>query len=115
MTSSQADRERTLIHRLIRRIPVGCVATYGQIASLAGIPNKPRLVGQSLRTLAAEASLPWHRVVAAGGKIATRRGGVEGDTESLQKTLLEEEGVAFTARGTVVMKAHQWQPKRRPL
>jgi methylated-DNA-protein-cysteine methyltransferase-like protein len=54
----------------VAAIPPGSVATYGRVAALAGLPRAPRLVGRALREAPAGLELPWHRVVAAGGRIA---------------------------------------------
>lgn len=54
----------------VAAIPRGSVATYGHVAALAGYPRAPRLVGRALREAPAALALPWHRVVAAGGRIA---------------------------------------------
>jgi len=90
------------IRRVIARIPKGRVATYGQIAAAAGFPGAPRL---TVRALWSAEGLPWHRVVAAGGRIAL--GGEEGREQRLR---LEIEGVTFQA-GRVRMTRHAWVPR----
>lgn len=79
------------ISAAIRAIPRGKVSTYGEIAAAAGYPGYHRQVAQILRK--SGASLPWHRVLGAGGQIKTPR-----DTAFDQRTLLELEGVKFKGR-----------------
>lgn len=88
------------IRRVIRRIPKGRVATYGQVAAAAGYPRYHRQVAQVLRRSRA-AMLPWHRVLGAGGQIKLPRAAA-----LEQRTRLELEGVHF--RGSRVdMERHQ--------
>src|SRR5438876_3739234 len=81
------------IYAVVRRIPRGRVATYGQIAKLAGLPGAARQVGYALHALRPGSRVPWQRVVNARGSIslAPMRGGVD------QRILLEREGVHFDA------------------
>ena len=81
------------IHRVVSQIPRGRVATYGQIARLAGLSGQARLVGHALHALPAGASVPWQRVVNAQGGISI---GARGDTR--QRRVLEREGVRFDSR-----------------
>jgi methylated-DNA-protein-cysteine methyltransferase related protein len=97
--------QRDRVYRLVRRIPPGRVATYGQIASLAGSPRHSRMAGRMLRELPDAAGVPWHRVVSAGGRIAARAS----ESHLPQRALLEAEGVCFTPSGRVDMKRHQWE------
>jgi len=83
----------------IRRIPRGKVATYGQVAAAAGFPGRARQVVWALRAPPG-ARLPWHRVVAAGGRIA-----LPGEAGFEQRLRLESERVAFTG-ARVDMKRH---------
>ena len=85
-------------------IPSGRVATYGQIAALAGMPRHARLVGRTLRELPQGSRLPWHRVVNASLKIAQRPGS-GGHLE--QKRRLLAEGVEFT--GERIARAYRWE------
>ena len=95
------------IYRVVRRIPRGRVATYGQVARLAGLSNHARLVGYALHALARE-DVPWQRVINARGEVSRR--GVDGPDE-LQRELLEDEGVAFDLRGRIDLSRFGW--KRR--
>ncbi len=72
------------IYRVIRRIPRGRVATYGQIAKLAGLGARARQVGYALHVVRAEARVPWHRVINARGEISLRHSG----ESTQQRTLL---------------------------
>jgi methylated-DNA-protein-cysteine methyltransferase related protein len=96
----------------IRKIPRGRVATYGQVAELAGLEGHARQVGYALHNLPAKSDVPWHRVVNARGEISPRSAG---DSHELQKFLLEEEGVEFDLRGRMDLKRFQWKPKAKPL
>jgi methylated-DNA-protein-cysteine methyltransferase related protein len=93
---------RAAVLRLVRRIPRGRVATYGQLAALLGRPRAARQVGQVLR--GADGSIPWHRVVNAQGGISRRS-----RTASMmtQRIRLEQEGVVFR-QGRVVLTRYRW-------
>lgn len=104
MTGSKYRR----IYQVVRKIPKGRVATYGQVAALAGLPGQPRLVGYALHSCPEEESIPWQRVINARGEISMRAE-AEG-RESLQRTLLETEGVRFDARGRVDLDRYRWDP-----
>ena len=90
---------------LIRAIPQGAVATYGQVAALAGNRRAARQVARLLHSCSSAYLLPWQRVVASGGRISLP--GVSGDR---QRALLRKEGVRFTPAGRVDLDAHQWLP-----
>ena len=81
------------VYALVREIPRGRVATYGQIAEMLGVPRGARAVGWALRALPEheEGRVPWHRVVGAGGRISPRGG----PGPQMQRRLLEAEGVDF--------------------
>lgn len=83
------------------------MATYGQIASEAGLPGRARMVGRVLRELPAGSGLAWHRVMGAGGKIALDP---EGQAWKLQVTQLKAEGVEFKGPGRVDLKRFGWRP-----
>ena len=90
------------------RIPEGRVATYGQVAGLAGMPGGARLVGYALSALRGRSAMPWHRVVNAGGRISVRSGGSSADL--LQRLRLEEEGVQFDGRDRISLDRYLWRP-----
>ncbi|MEX1032547.1 MAG: MGMT family protein [Cellvibrionaceae bacterium] len=96
-------RER--IFQVVFQIPAGKVATYGQVADLAGLPRAARLIGATLKGLPKNSKLPWHRVINAGGKISLP---MEGNGR-IQKERLEREGVTFI-KGKISLKDHGWQP-----
>jgi len=85
-------------YRVVRKVPRGRVASYGQIAELAGLDGHARQVGYALHALPADSGVPWHRVVNAKGEISPRSAG---DSHELQRMLLEAEGVEFDERGRV--------------
>ena len=90
------------IRKTIRKIPKGKVATYGDVAAAAGFPGAARQVVWALQN--ASASLPWHRVLGAGGRIR-----LPGESGFEQRLRLQSEGITF--RGDRVrMDLHQWPP-----
>ena len=95
-----------VIWRVVRRIPRGRVATYGQIATLAGLDGHARQVGYALHNLPERSSVPWHRVINARGEISPRSAG---DSHELQLLLLQAEGVVVDARGRIDLKAYRWK------
>jgi methylated-DNA-protein-cysteine methyltransferase related protein len=92
---------------VVRRVPSGRVATYGQVAALAGLPGQARQVGYALHDLPNESDVPWHRVINARGEVSPRA--VPG-WDGFQRHLLEEEGIAFDARGRLDLGRHRWDP-----
>ena len=101
-----ADPRYRRFYEVVERIPEGRVATYGQVALLAGRSGRARLVGHALSSLEEEIDVPWHRVINARGDIS-RRG--LGDSEHYQRILLESEGVVFTEGGRVNLVRYQWR------
>ena len=93
-----------VIYAVVARIPPGRVATYGQIAILAGMPGAARQVGYALAALRSATRLPWHRVVNARGAISLRSAG----GASQQRYLLEKEGVEFDAGGGIDLGRFRW-------
>jgi methylated-DNA-protein-cysteine methyltransferase-like protein len=98
------------IYAVVRRIPRGRVATYGQIANLAGLAGHARQVGYALHALPPETAVPWHRVVNAQGGISRRS--VPG-AELAQRQLLMMEGVPLDGRGRVRLAQVRWKPGSR--
>jgi methylated-DNA-protein-cysteine methyltransferase-like protein len=96
------------IRAVVARIPRGRVATYGQVAALAGYPRAPRLAGYALHALPEGSPLPWHRVLGAGGRLSLAR--LSPDGAITQRILLEAEGVTFDARGRALLEKHGWKP-----
>ncbi|MCB9666254.1 MAG: MGMT family protein [Alphaproteobacteria bacterium] len=97
------------VYAIVREIPFGRVATYGDVASALGAPSVARQVGWALAALR-EDDVPWHRVVNAQGRISAR-----GDLAraTLQRTLLEAEGVVFDALGCIAMSRYRSRPRPR--
>ena len=102
MPEQRTPEER--IWQVVAMIPLGKVATYGQVAALAGMPGHARFVGRTLAGLPDGTRLPWHRVVNASLRIPLREGG--GHIEQRQR--LEREGVEFI--GQRVARGRHWQP-----
>ncbi len=97
------------IYAVVRRIPRGRVATYGQIAELAGLPGHARQVGYALHALPAATVVPWHRVLNARGGLSLRR---DSGGEISQRLRLEREGVRFDVGGRVALDRVRWRPSR---
>ena len=101
----QARLER--IYETIRDIPRGCVASYGQVAEIAGIPRGARQVGWALKHLPPGWDVPWHRVITASGRIAFETGSAGFEK---QRKRLANENIAVTA-GRVDMRKYRWEPQ----
>ncbi len=97
------------IYAVVRRIPPGRVATYGQVAALAGLPGHARQVGYALHALPEGTSVPWHRVVNAQGGISVR---TMPGAELVQQQLLAREGIRLDARGRVTLSRTRWVPRQ---
>jgi methylated-DNA-protein-cysteine methyltransferase-like protein len=95
------------VYDMVAQIPVGRVATYGQVALLTGSPRGARQVGYALAAAPDELEIPWHRVLNASGQISPRSDSGGGE---LQRVLLEEEGVVFDESDRVSLARFQWQP-----
>ncbi|MGB0468624.1 MAG: MGMT family protein [Pontibacterium sp.] len=91
---------------LISLIPPGSVATYGQIAKLAGLPRMARAVGKTLSQLPADTQLPWFRVINAKGQLSFP---VNSEAYNRQCDLLAAEGIMLL-NGKVSLKHYQWRP-----
>jgi methylated-DNA-protein-cysteine methyltransferase-like protein len=91
----------------IKKIPRGKVATYGQIAAMAGNPRAARQVVRTLHTSSDKEKLPWHRVINSQGRISLPPGrGYE-----LQKSLLEKDGIKFGLGDRIDLKRYLWQAR----
>ncbi|MBT8478507.1 MAG: MGMT family protein [Gemmatimonadetes bacterium] len=99
---------RDRIYRIVRGIPCGKVATYGQVAALAGARGHARQVGYALHDLSEGTDVPWQRVVNARGEISLRRSA--GAAEN-QRCLLEAEGVSFDEAGRIDLSRFRWQAR----
>ena len=102
------DSSYERIWRVVSRIPRGRVATYGQVAELAGLPRAARQAGYAMHALPHGSRVPWQRVVNARGEVSARSdpGGA-----LVQRALLEREGVAFDARGRIDLARFGWRPR----
>jgi methylated-DNA-protein-cysteine methyltransferase-like protein len=96
------------IYAVVRRIPPGKVATYGQVARLAGIAGQARQVGYALFRVAPDTGVPWQRVINARGEISASPHRLGSD--DLQRVLLEAEGIAFGPGGRIALEHHLWCP-----
>jgi methylated-DNA-protein-cysteine methyltransferase related protein len=102
----QGDEATAAICAVIRRIPEGWVATYGQVAAMAGLPRRARFVGRVLQRLDPASDVPWHRVVNSNGEVSyspSRNGG-----DAIQERLLKREGVEFDDRNRFDLKRFRW-------
>lgn len=96
-----------IIWQVVASIPMGKVATYGQVAKLCGFPKHARYVGTTLKKLPTGTTLPWYRVINAKGEISFSRGS---DAYKRQKSLLESEGVIFN-NTKVSLSVYGWRPQ----
>jgi methylated-DNA-protein-cysteine methyltransferase-like protein len=96
------------IYDVVRCIPRGRVATYGQVAELAGVPGQPRRTGYALSGLPADSGVPWHRVINAQGKISFPP---NSSHAKLQRRLLKQEGVKFDSAARIDLSLFRWRPK----
>ena len=98
------------IYAVVSRIPAGRVATYGQVAAMAGLGNAARQVGYALHSLPEGSAVPWQRVINSRGEVSQRAmPGYDG----WQRHLLQEEGVVFDDRGRVDLERFRWEPRSR--
>jgi methylated-DNA-protein-cysteine methyltransferase-like protein len=107
----EAAGPRGRILAAVARIPRRRVATYGQIAVLAGFPGHARQVGYALHALPEGSDLPWHRVIGASGRISFGRESLEW---FVQRALLEAEGVEVSPSGAISLERFQWRPLGSP-
>jgi methylated-DNA-protein-cysteine methyltransferase-like protein len=95
------------VYSLVKQIPRGRVATYGQIARALKLRGGARTAGRAMAACPNGRGIPWHRVVGAGGRLLLREPHV-----SLQRKLLESEGLQVLERRIVNFGATQWKPRR---
>jgi methylated-DNA-protein-cysteine methyltransferase-like protein len=94
------------IYEVVRCIPPGKVATYGQIARLLGMSRAARTVGWAMSAVPEGSGVPWQRVINSRGTISFRPGS---PGAAMQQALLEEEGVVFDEKGRVDLKVYGWE------
>lgn len=99
------DSNYTVIYGIIKKIPEGRVATYGQIARLAGLPGHARLVGYALHSSPEALALPWHRVINGRGELSRLP---DPDSSLRQRELLALEGIVLDASGKIDLKKFRW-------
>jgi methylated-DNA-protein-cysteine methyltransferase-like protein len=100
----QANRGYQAVWEMVRQIPKGRVATYGDIARLSSLVGQARQVGYALHALPSNSNVPWHRVINSQGKISLPKANAH---YKVQKQLLEKEGVVFED-GRVDLKEFGW-------
>jgi methylated-DNA-protein-cysteine methyltransferase-like protein len=112
--SVKPKRERSdayeKIYAVVRRIPRGKVASYGQVAEFAGLGGHARQVGYALHAIPDEIEIPWQRVVNAKGEISPRSDPL---MEGVQQSLLAAEGVSIDRNGRIDLARFRWQPRLR--
>ncbi|MDO6683676.1 MULTISPECIES: MGMT family protein [unclassified Oceanobacter] len=91
---------------LLASVPAGRVVTYGQLAEMIGAPRRARWVGQILKQLPQDSSLPWHRVINAQGRISLSM--LEGGRRQAER--LRAEGVVVSAEGRISLRLYRWMP-----
>jgi methylated-DNA-protein-cysteine methyltransferase-like protein len=108
MSSKLTSYDR--IYEIVRQIPRGQVATYGQVAELSNLAGKARVVGYALYRIDMQTSnLPWHRVVNAKGEVSLSP--LRFGTDYLQRSLLEREGISFSDAGKIDLRKYLWSPE----
>ena len=103
-----SDARWEKIYAVVRRIPRGRVATYGQVGFLAGLTGQARQVGYALAALPQGSRVPWHRVINAQGRVSPRA--LPG-WDAVQRQLLRREGVRFDREARVSLERFQWRPQ----
>lgn len=106
MESENKQQMRIVLYMLLSKVPPGRLVTYGQLAKMAGYPGLARWVGRVLSQLPDDTQLPWHRVVAAGGRLSLPHNSRAGDE---QRQRLRLEGI-FVVQDRVKLADYQWQP-----
>ena len=102
---SLSDESRERFYTTLAQVPAGKDITYGQLADQAGQPRRARLAGRILKELPSDSRLPWHRIVNAQGNLSFPKGS---PAYLKQRTLLESEGVVFSAAGKIDLKRLGW-------
>jgi methylated-DNA-protein-cysteine methyltransferase-like protein len=95
------------VYSFVKKIPRGCVLTYGQVARAVQLRGGARTAGRAMAACPNGRGIPWHRVVGAGGRLLIRE-----PYASLQRRLLLADGVAFLG-SRIDMKRHAWRPAKR--
>ena len=117
--SEESDHLRELyrrIYKVVRKIPKGSVATYGQVAELAGIPGGARVAGAAMKTSSPADQLPWQRVIGKASKLRGRIAIHDPVGAAIQRNLLEQEGVTVGDTGLIALDEYGWlagEPRKR--
>ena len=98
------------VYRAVRKIPMGRVSTYGEIAARSGMPRAARQVGWALNALEDGDDVPWHRVINAHGQVSERGERVFGD---LHSALLEAEGIEIGVHGRIDLDRYGWPTRTK--
>lgn len=104
MIDPQQDWDEA-VWQLVRLIPAGQVASYGQIATMLGFPRRSRHVGAALKRTPEDVQIPWYRVINGAGKISFPLDSPQG---AMQRQHLEAEGVVVSDLGKVRLKTYRW-------
>ncbi|MBA3707858.1 MAG: MGMT family protein [Planctomycetes bacterium] len=96
------------IYDVVVAIPRGRVATYGQVAAVAGLPGRARQVGYALHALPLRSRVPWQRVVNSAGMVSIRS---EAGGDERQREALAAEGIMFDQRGRIDLHRFGWRPR----
>jgi methylated-DNA-protein-cysteine methyltransferase-like protein len=94
-----------LVYELVKKIPRGQAATYGRIAKALKLPGGARAAGRAMAACPSGLGIPWHRVVGAGGRLLLRE-----PNASLQRKLLESEGLRLAEKRILEFSSHEWTP-----
>ena len=106
VTDPLPDPRKLALYTVLSAVPPGHVVTYGQLGELAGLGRAARWVGRQLSQLPPGSTLPWHRVVAAGGRLSLPVGSPSGDE---QRARLRDEGMTINGNRVDILR-HGWRP-----
>src|ERR1700681_3832619 len=95
------------VYKLVKKIPRGRIATYGQIARMLKLPGGARRAGRAMASCPSGREFPWHRVVGAGGRLLIREPHAD-----LQRKLLESEGLTLAEKRILDFRNSEWMPKK---
>ena len=106
---ASVEARREALYLVLAQVPQGKVVSYGELAQLAGLGRAARWVGRTLSQLPDGTTLPWHRVIAAGGRLSLTAGSPSG---AEQRARLRAEGISILNE-RVDMRRHGWRPMER--
>lgn len=104
--AASAESRREALYLALAQVPAGKVISYGELAAIAGLGRAARWVGRTLSQLPEDTRLPWHRVIAAGGRLSLSAGSASG---AEQRARLRSEGVSILNE-RVDIRRHGWRP-----